>query len=65
MLGPEYKYPEWSLQVGYALTASSILCIPVYIVYKFAITPGGIAQVLKTSVYISVVYEVKIIRLVY
>lgn len=53
MLGTEYKYPEWSLYVGYAMTASSILCIPVYIVYKFAITPGGVVQVsteLKTPV---------------
>ncbi|CAG9824887.1 unnamed protein product [Phaedon cochleariae] len=44
MLGTEYAYPEWSLKVGYALTASSILCIPVYIVYKFAITPGSLVQ---------------------
>lgn len=45
MLGTEYKYPEWSLYVGYALTASSILCIPIYIVYKFAVTPGSVVQV--------------------
>lgn len=45
MLGTEYKYPEWSLYVGYAMTASSILCIPIYIVYKFAVTPGSVVQV--------------------
>lgn len=45
MLGTEYTYPEWSLQVGYILTASSIMCIPIYIIYKFAITPGNLLQV--------------------
>lgn len=45
MLGTEYRYPEWSLYVGYAMTASSILCIPLYILYKFAITPGSLLQV--------------------
>lgn len=45
MLGDEYKYPDWSFNVGWALTASSIFCIPVYIVYKFVITPGSIPQV--------------------
>ncbi|XP_065160675.1 sodium-dependent serotonin transporter [Atheta coriaria] len=44
MLGTEYNYPDWSINVGWALTASSTLCIPVYIVYKFLITPGDCAQ---------------------
>ncbi|XP_023018908.2 sodium-dependent serotonin transporter [Leptinotarsa decemlineata] len=44
MLGTEYAYPEWSLKVGYVLTASSIMCIPLYIVYKFIITPGNCLQ---------------------
>ncbi|KAJ8959470.1 hypothetical protein NQ318_022167 [Aromia moschata] len=44
MLGSEYAYPEWSLQVGYVLTASSIICIPLYIIYKFATTPGSLVQ---------------------
>ncbi|CAH1963096.1 unnamed protein product [Acanthoscelides obtectus] len=44
MLGTEYKYPEWSLKVGYTLTASSIVCIPLYIIYKFIITPGNVLQ---------------------
>lgn len=46
MLGDEYKYPDWSFTVGWALTASSIFCIPVYIVYKFIITPGSVLQVM-------------------
>lgn len=45
MLGTEYKYPDWSMHVGYALTASSIICIPLYIIYKFAVTPGSLLLV--------------------
>lgn len=45
MLGNQYKYPEWGYKVGWVLTASSIVCIPLYIIYKFAITPGNIVQV--------------------
>ncbi|KAB0792460.1 hypothetical protein PPYR_14419 [Photinus pyralis] len=44
MLGTEYEYPQWSMYVGYALTGSSIICIPLYIVYKFVITPGNVSQ---------------------
>lgn len=56
MLGNEYKYPEWSFKVGWALTASSILCIPVYIVYKFIITPGSILQVRNVN---TIEYKIK------
>lgn len=45
MLGEEYIYPEWSIVVGWILTLSSILCIPIYIIYKILITPGTIKQV--------------------
>lgn len=48
MLGKEYKYPSWSLYVGYLLTASSIICIPLYILYKFAITPGSFLKRWRT-----------------
>ncbi|XP_045461815.1 sodium-dependent serotonin transporter [Harmonia axyridis] len=44
MLGTEYHYPEWAFYVGYALTASSIICIPLYIIYLFAVTPGSCVQ---------------------
>ncbi|XP_071446394.1 sodium-dependent serotonin transporter-like [Hetaerina americana] len=47
----EYKYPAWSISVGWVLTASSIMWIPIYIVYKIAITPGKflerLAKVIK------------------
>lgn len=45
MLGEEYTYPEWSIALGWALTLSSTLCIPIYIIYKVLITPGGIKHV--------------------
>ncbi|XP_037929403.1 sodium-dependent serotonin transporter-like, partial [Teleopsis dalmanni] len=41
MLGEEYKYPEWSIKVGWAVTASSVLCIPMYIIYKFVFASKG------------------------
>jgi solute carrier family 6 serotonin transporter-like protein 4 len=46
MLQGDYKYPAWTIMVGWILTASSLLCIPLYIVYKFIVTPGNIVQVL-------------------
>lgn len=45
MLAGDYEYPEWSIALGWALTLSSILCIPLYIIYKILITPGTIKQV--------------------
>lgn len=47
MLGGEYEYPEWSTTLGWALTLSSILCIPIYIIYKILITPGNFKQVIN------------------
>lgn len=41
MLNPEFKYPSWTEPLGLALTASSVLCIPGYIIYKFFVTSGG------------------------
>lgn len=45
MLAGDYIYPEWSINMGWLLTASSISCIPVYIAYKFIITPGSCLKV--------------------
>nr|CAD7426898.1 unnamed protein product [Timema monikensis] len=44
MLTGEYVYPPWSISVGWVLTASSLVCIPGYMIYKFAITPGSCLQ---------------------
>lgn len=41
MLGEEYQYPEWSIKVGWLVTCSSILWIPVYIIYKFMYATNG------------------------
>ncbi|KAG8230301.1 hypothetical protein J437_LFUL008492 [Ladona fulva] len=40
----EYVYPSWSVPVGWILTMSSIMWIPIYIVYKIAITPGKFVE---------------------
>lgn len=39
------KYPPWAISVGWVLTASSLVCIPVYIIYKFFITSGNCSEV--------------------
>lgn len=55
MLGEEYQYPEWSIALGWILTLSSTLCIPIYIVYKILITPGTIQYVSNFFRFFSVV----------
>lgn len=40
MLKPE-KYPSWMQPLGLVLTFSSVICIPLYIIYKFFTTSGG------------------------
>lgn len=40
-----YTYPGWSIAVGWCITCSSLICIPIYIVYKFITTPGTFKQV--------------------
>jgi solute carrier family 6 serotonin transporter-like protein 4 len=59
MLQGEYNYPAWTIMVGWILTASSLLCIPLYIVYKFTVTPGNIVQVLFSDSSPSVVFVFK------
>lgn len=39
-----YVYPPWAVALGWCITASSIICIPVYGVYRFIITPGTLKQ---------------------
>lgn len=40
-----YVYPTWSLALGWLMTASSVICIPTYAIYKFAKTPGSFLEV--------------------
>lgn len=49
MLGQEYKYPDWSTSVGWALTCSSIMCIPLYMIYRFCISTGGFVERLRQT----------------
>ncbi|XP_065083015.1 sodium-dependent serotonin transporter [Ochlerotatus camptorhynchus] len=49
MLEGEYKYPEWSIAAGWVLTLSSVLCIPLYVIYKFMISDGGCRSRLRQT----------------
>ncbi|KAM8885241.1 solute carrier family 6 member 4b [Spinachia spinachia] len=40
----DYKYPDWSIMVGYIIGLSSFIWIPVYMVYKLVWTPGSLKQ---------------------
>uniref|UniRef100_A0A8C6Q8W4 Transporter n=1 Tax=Nothobranchius furzeri TaxID=105023 RepID=A0A8C6Q8W4_NOTFU len=40
----DYKYPDWSIMVGYAIGFSSFMWIPIYMVYKLVWTPGSLKQ---------------------
>lgn len=41
----DYKYPDWSITVGYIIGFSSFMWIPIYMVYKLVWTPGSLKQV--------------------
>uniref|UniRef100_G3P307 Transporter n=1 Tax=Gasterosteus aculeatus aculeatus TaxID=481459 RepID=G3P307_GASAC len=42
----DYKYPDWSITVGYIIGLSSFIWIPIYMVYKLVWTPGSLKQVI-------------------
>ncbi|XP_074640603.1 sodium-dependent serotonin transporter-like [Tubulanus polymorphus] len=44
---PDYTYPDWAVCIGWIITCSSLFCIPLYIVYKYIVTPGTIVERLK------------------
>lgn len=46
----DYKYPDWSITVGYIIGFSSFMWIPIYMVYKLVWTPGSLKQVRQRSV---------------
>ncbi|KAG5675836.1 hypothetical protein PVAND_005706 [Polypedilum vanderplanki] len=48
MLGEEYYYPEWAIPLGWLLTLSSVICIPLYMIYKFDISRGSFKRKLRT-----------------
>ncbi|XP_048044571.1 solute carrier family 6 member 4b isoform X1 [Megalobrama amblycephala] len=41
----DYKFPDWSITVGFVIGASSFIWIPIYMVYKLVWTPGSLKQV--------------------
>lgn len=45
MLGEEYYYPSWAVPLGWVLTASSVMCIPLYMIYKFDKSRGSFKRV--------------------
>ncbi|XP_073971535.1 serotonin transporter [Rhodnius prolixus] len=47
MLPGPYEYPDWSIKLGWVLTCSSLVFIPIYIVYKFLITKGSCIERIK------------------
>ena len=42
-----YEYPHWAWVLGWCITGSSIICIPIYAVYKLLITPGNLCERLR------------------
>lgn len=40
-----YKFPKWALIFGWVLSISSIICIPIYAIYKFIATRGSVVEV--------------------
>ncbi|KAK9881778.1 hypothetical protein WA026_017296 [Henosepilachna vigintioctopunctata] len=35
-----YEYPEWAIVLGWIVASSSLLCIPIYMIYMFMKSPG-------------------------
>lgn len=42
-----YDFPTWGHLFGWFLSLSSMLCIPVYAIYKWIITEGTVSEVLR------------------
>ncbi|XP_070495246.1 sodium-dependent serotonin transporter [Chironomus tepperi] len=48
MLGDEYDYPDWAFPLGWVLTLSSVICIPLYMIYKFDKSRGSFKRKIRT-----------------
>ncbi|ETE59609.1 Sodium-dependent serotonin transporter, partial [Ophiophagus hannah] len=40
----DYNYPYWTMVLGYCIGTSSFICIPAYMVYRLARTPGTLKE---------------------
>ncbi|CAG2225029.1 Sodium-dependent serotonin transporter,Sodium-dependent dopamine transporter,Sodium-and chloride-dependent glycine transporter 2,Sodium-dependent noradrenaline transporter [Mytilus edulis] len=45
-----YDFPTWSYTLGWFIVSSSLLCIPGYAIYLFFVTPGSMAERLRSMV---------------
>ncbi len=41
-----YKYPSWAIAFGWSLSISSVICIPIYAIYKLLTTKGSLSEVI-------------------
>ncbi|XP_077167412.1 sodium-dependent serotonin transporter isoform X1 [Paroedura picta] len=46
----DYTYPRWTIVMGYGIGASSFICIPAYMVYRLAATPGTLKERILKSI---------------
>lgn len=37
----DYVYPGWSLAIGFSMALSSVVCIPIYALFKISRSPGA------------------------
>ena len=43
--GVKYFYPQWAIAVGWIVACSSVVMVPVVMIYYCLKTPGTLAQV--------------------
>uniref|UniRef100_A0A8V5HHE8 Transporter n=1 Tax=Melopsittacus undulatus TaxID=13146 RepID=A0A8V5HHE8_MELUD len=46
----DYNYPYWTTVVGYCIGTSSVIFIPIYMVYRLVITPGTFKERILKSI---------------
>ncbi|XP_078235310.1 sodium-dependent serotonin transporter [Pogona vitticeps] len=46
----DYDYPYWTMVLGYCIGTSSFICIPAYMVYRLASTPGTFKERILKSI---------------
>ncbi|XP_063151901.1 sodium-dependent serotonin transporter isoform X2 [Candoia aspera] len=46
----DYSYPYWTVVLGYCIGTSSFICIPAYMIYRLARTPGTLKERLLKSI---------------